>query len=560
MLTNITIKNYIIIDLLELDFHSGLTALTGETGAGKSILLGALGLVLGDRADTDSIKEDADFTDIIAEFDIENDTAVKKWLQRQDLHSCADDITECNLRRRINKDGRSRAHINGTPVNLTLLRELGEMLIDIHGQHEHQSLMKSESQRQLLDAYANHPTLLNDINKTYNDLIDSQRQLKKLELNAADRTDRLKLLSFQIEELDALALEENEFQLLSEKHKRLANSEKLIQSTQNVLDSLHENDDSSIQSELARIIHKLQDINAIDERLNPTLTLLEEAQIQIDEAISELNNYSSSMDTDTAGLIAIESRIQTILDIARKHHVDAEALQTLHSQLQDELDDIDHADEKLEELQEDVKKHQQQYFVLAKKLSKNRLKTATTLNKKITAAMQTLGMKGGQFKIDVTSNESKTSATGSDQIEFSVTANTGNRCKALAKVASGGELARISLAIQMITASQNRISTLVFDEVDSGVGGGIAEIVGQHLRQLGSTCQVICITHLPQVASQAHHHMKVHKISRKQIINTHVDPLDDKQRIEEIARMLSGVDITKQSLANAKAMIARVEA
>lgn len=560
MLTNITIKNYIIIDLLELDFHAGLTALTGETGAGKSILLGAVGLVLGDRADTDTIKEDSDFADIIAEFDIQNNTAVKLWLQQQDLESSADGMAECNLRRRINKDGRSRAHINGTPVNLGLLRELGEMLIDIHGQHEHQSLMKSDSQRQLLDDYADHPVLLSDIRTTYNDLIDSQKQLQKLELNSADRTDRLKLLSFQIEELDTLALEENEFQILSEKHKRLANSEKLIQSTQNALNTLHENDDSSIQSELARIIHTVQDIKTLDERLSPTLNLLEEAQIQIDEAISELNSYSSSLDTDPEGLITIESRIQAILDTARKHHVDPDSLQTLHSQLQDELDDIDHADEKLEELQENVKKHENQYFILAKQLTKNRIKTAAILNKKITSAMQTLGMKGGLFEININSEKNKLSVSGSDKIEFTVTANSGNRCKALAKVASGGELARISLAIQMITASQNKISTLIFDEVDSGVGGGIAEIVGQHLRQLGSTNQVICITHLPQVASQAHHHMKVHKISRKQITNTHVDPLDNKQRIEEIARMLSGVDITKQSLANAKAMISRVEA
>ena len=560
MLTNITIKNYIIIDLLELDFSEGLTALTGETGAGKSILLGALGLVLGDRADSDTIKQGAEFAEIVAEFDIRNNTGVIQWLKQNDLDVATEDILECNLRRRITKDGRSRAHINGTPVNLGTLRELSEMLIDIHGQHEHQSLMKPIAQRKLLDSYANHSDLLDKLSTCYFELIDTQKKLEQLEANRADRTDRITLLSFQTEELNALAIEENEYQELGDQHKRLANSERLIKSTQTALDSLSENENFTIHAELARTLSALQEVSEIDDDLTSAVRLLEEAQIQIDEGISELRNYASSLNTDTSELQAVETRIQAILDIARKHHVTPEALDELHKKLLSDLDDIDHADEKLDELNNKAAQLDEQYHSLAQKLHKSRSTSAKTLNKKITSAMQKLGMKGGEFAIDVTSSDAKLSSYGSDKIEFTVSANAGNSCKALAKVASGGELARISLAIQIITTSQSTIHTLIFDEVDSGVGGGIAEIVGQHLRELGSSNQVLCITHLPQVASQAHHHLKVHKTSKKQSTNTFVNSLNKVQRVEEIARMLSGVDVTKQSLANAEEMIERAHA
>lgn len=560
MLTNITIKNYIIIDLLELDFSEGLTALTGETGAGKSILLGALGLVLGDRADTGTIKQDSDFSEIVAEFNIQNSPGIIQWLEQQDLDAATDGLFECNLRRRITKDGRSRAHVNGTPVNLSVLRELSEMLIDIHGQHEHQSLMRPTAQRQLLDDYANHPELLKQISETYHALKKAQNTLEQLEANRAERADRLSLLNFQAGELNALALEKNEYQELGEQHKRLANSEQLILSTRSALDSFQDNENYSIQSELARALSSLQDCNEIDENITVSVKLFEEAQIQIDEGISELRNYASTLNTDSAQLQSVETRIQTILDIARKHHVNPESLDELHQKLLSDLDGIEHADEKLDDLNIQITELKELYDSLSIILNKNRNTAAKTLNKKITAAMQTLGMKGGKFLININPIENRLSNHGSDKIEFTVSANVGNNCKPLTKVASGGELARISLAIQIITKSQNTIHTLIFDEVDSGVGGGIAEIVGQHLRKLGSTNQVICITHLPQVASQAHHHLKVHKTSEKESTNAYVNSLNKVQRIEEIARMLSGVDVTKQSLANAEEMIERVEA
>lgn len=556
MLLHLTIRNFAIIDALELEFDAGLTALTGETGAGKSILLGALGLVLGDRADNDSIKQDADHAEIVAEFDIQNNEAVRSWLVEQALNT--DD--ECLLRRRVSRDGRSRAYINGTPVNLNIIRELAEMLIDIHGQHEHQSLMKPVVQRQLLDDYANHGNLIEAVSNAFVQLKLVDEQLQHLEQASSDRNNRLDLLRFQTQELDALALEENEYSALNEQHSRLAHAEKLTSTVQQSIELLHSNEDSNIQSDLSRVITSLQGISEFDEKLNPIVDLLQEAIVQIDESISQLNSYGDSLELNPAELESVEQRLQIILDLARKHHVEPKALVELHLQLSNELDDIGHADERLEELRAEYKTLEQTYQNAAKSLSSSRNKAAIKLNKAISSAMQTLGMSGGQFVIEITKNDNdKRTAHGVDKISFTVTANSGQACKALSRVASGGELARISLAIQMITAAQTRIPTLIFDEVDSGVGGGIAEIVGQHLRILGSSNQVVCITHLPQVASQAHNHMRVHKLSDKKKTSTSVDTLDRQQRIEEIARMLSGVDITQQSLAHAEEMITRAE-
>ncbi|MCK5003304.1 MAG: DNA repair protein RecN [Gammaproteobacteria bacterium] len=556
MLLHLTIRNFAIIDALELEFESGLTALTGETGAGKSILLGALGLVLGDRADNDSIKQDADHAEIVAEFDIQSNEAVSSWLVEQALN--ADD--ECILRRRVSKDGRSRAYINGTPVNLQLIRELGEMLIDIHGQHEHQSLMKPVVQRQLLDDYANHANLIEAVSNAFVQLKLVDEQLQHLEQASSDRNNRLDLLRFQTQELDALALEENEYEEINEQHTRLAHAEKLTTTVQQSLEDLHGGEESNIQSSLSHVISSLQNIAEVDEKLNPVVDLLVEAQVQIDEGISQLRSYGDSLELNPAELENVEQRLEVIIDLARKHRVEPETLTELHQQLSEELSDLDHADERLEELRAEYKTLEQTYSNAAKSLSNSRNKAAKKLNKAITSSMQTLGMGGGQFIIELTQNDSdKRTAHGTDKIEFTVTANSGQACKALSRVASGGELARISLAIQMITATQARIPTLIFDEVDSGVGGGIAEIVGQHLRTLGKSNQVVCITHLPQVASQAHNHMRVHKQSDKKQTTTGVDTLNKQQRIEEIARMLSGVDITQQSLAHAEEMISRAE-
>jgi DNA repair protein RecN (Recombination protein N) len=572
MLKHLYIKNFAIIDELELDFNSGLTVLTGETGAGKSILLGALNLVLGDRADNDSIKQGCDFAEIVAEFDIQNLDDVSAWLVSQQLN--ADE--ECILRRRISKDGRSRAYINSTPVNLQMIRELAEMLIDIHGQHEHQSMMKSSVQRQLLDDSAKHSPLIETVARLYLELKRVEEQLQHLQQSSKKQNDRLDLLRFQTRELDALAVEENEYQTLNKQHRRMANAEKLQTTAAQAIHLLSDDENSNVQSALSHIIVSLSDINDIDTSLTPVSEMLTEALVQIDESVSLLQGYGDNIELDPAQLVKIEQRIQNILDLARKHRVEPETLHTLHSKLQQELDDIDHADERLDELILEQKQLEEKYLSACEKLSDSRKLAANKLNKAITQSMQTLGMSGGRFEITVTPGNAKRSAYGLDKIEFTVTANAGQSCKAISRVASGGELARISLAIQMIIANNSKISSLIFDEVDSGVGGAIAEIVGQHLRALAlmsspnvsigdpvkeSTAnQVICITHLPQVASQAHHHLRVEKQTVNKQTTSQVVTLDENQRRQEIARMLSGLEVTEQSLAHADEMIGRAQA
>lgn len=561
MLKHLYIRNFAIIDELELDFNSGMTALTGETGAGKSILLGALNLVLGDRADNDSIKQGCEYAEIVAEFDIQKLDHVSSWLVSQELN--ADE--ECILRRRISRDGRSRAYVNSTPVNLQNIRELAEMLIDIHGQHEHQSMMKSSVQRQLLDDYANHSPLLEAVSNLYVELKLVEEQLQHLQQTSDEQNDRLDLLRFQTQELDALALEENEYQSLDSQHKRMANAEKINNTVQQAIHLLSEDDNSNIQSAMSHIIASVTDIKEIDASLSPAVEMLTDALVQIDESVSLLQSYRDDIDLDPAQLVNIEQRIQSILDLARKHRVEPETLSSLHEQLQKELDDIDHVDERLDELSKQQKELETKYLDSCTKLSDSRTKAAKKLNKDITQSMQTLGMSGGKFEITIKPVTTKRFAYGLDQIEFTVTANAGQSCKPIARVASGGELARISLAIQMIIANSSKIPSLIFDEVDSGVGGGIAEIVGQHLRTLGSAKtgkgnQVICITHLPQVASQAHNHLRVEKQTRDKRTSSQVVVLDEEQRRQEIARMLSGVEITEQSLAHADEMIDRAQA
>jgi len=560
MLKHLYIRNFAIIDELELNFNAGLTALTGETGAGKSILLGALNLVLGDRADNDSIKQGCEFAEIVAEFDIQNLQHVANWLLVQELSI----DEECILRRRIAKDGRSRAYINSTPVNLQMIRELAEMLIDIHGQHEHQSMMKNAVQRQLLDDSARHLALLKTVSKLYIKLKQVDEQLQQLRQSNNEQNDRLDLLRFQTQELEALALEENEYQSLNKQHQRLANAEKIQTTVTQAIHTLSEDENSNVQSALSHTIASLSDISEIDTSLSTVSEMLTEALVQIDESVSLLQAYNDNIELDSAQLLIIEQRIQNILDLSRKHRVEPEALYALHLKLQQQLDDIDHADERLDELIIEKKELEEQYVSACKKLSDSRQLAANKLNKAITQSMQTLGMSGGRFEITVNPDQTKRSAHGQDQIEFTVSTNAGQACKPLARVASGGELARISLAIQMIIANSSKIPSLIFDEVDSGVGGAIAEIVGQHLRVLaqikkGSANQVLCITHLPQVASQAHHHLRVEKQTINKQTSSQVVTLDENQRRQEIARMLSGLEVTEQSLAHANEMIARAQ-
>ena len=552
MLNHIRIRNFAIIDHLDLDFKNKLTTLTGETGAGKSILLGALGLLLGDRADSDSVRAGSSKAEISAEFDISELPEVSKWLQSKELDADGD----CLLRRRLSSDGRSRAFINGSPAPLQDMRQLGEMLVDIHGQHEHQSLMKADMQRQLLDDYAQHEKLLTDVKKLFTDWNTKKEKLTELQTACKDKNDRLDLLRYQVTELEELSLLPGENDKLQHEHQTLANADQLSDNTASTLNSLYDADDSSIHLQLSQQARKIEEMLSTDKTLSPAFDMLSEAMVQIEETASLLRDYKDNLNSNPERFDEVETRLGIIHDLSRKHHVEPDQLIDLTESLSLELNELDNADENLSKLESDVNKLNKQYKTHAKKLTDSRAKTSIKLNKQISASMQTLGMSGGQFKIQLSTKE-KASASGLDSVEYTVSTNTGQPFKALAKTASGGELARISLAIQMITAQQGRIPTLIFDEVDSGVGGGIAEIVGKHLRVLGENRQVFCITHLPQVASQAHHHMQVYKHSDGKETRTEIIPLEMEQRIDEISRMLGGLEITQQTIDHAKDMLNR---
>lgn len=552
MLTHIRIRNFAIIDHLDLDLKDRLTALTGETGAGKSILLGALGLLLGDRADSDSVRAGSSKAEISAEFDISALPFVQQWLSEKELDSEGD----CLLRRRLGSDGRSRAFINGSAVPLQDMRQLGEMLVDIHGQHEHQSLMKAEMQRQLLDDYANHAPLVDDVKSTFSEWRKQKTKLTELSNASQDRNDRLDLLRYQVGELDQLELQDGEAQQLQQEHQLLANTDELDEKTAASLQALYEADENSIYTQLSRQARNIESIIATDEKISPVYEMLSEAMVQIEESASLLRDYRDNLNSDPQRFSEIETRLGVIHDLSRKHHVEPDQLIALHQRLAEELDQLDNADENISQLQARVEQLEKQFYQQAEKLSQSRQKTAKKLNREISQSMQTLGMAGGQFEIQIKPKETP-SASGVDQIEYQVSTNTGQPFKALAKTASGGELARISLAIQMITAQQGRIPTLIFDEVDSGVGGGIAEIVGKHLRKLGESRQVFCITHLPQVASQAHYHMQVYKHTDGKETRTEIKPLSEADRVDEISRMLGGLEITQQTIDHAKDMLTR---
>ncbi|VAW69259.1 DNA repair protein RecN [hydrothermal vent metagenome] len=552
MLNHIRIRNFAIIDHLDLDFKNKLTTLTGETGAGKSILLGALGLLLGDRADSDSVRAGSSKAEISAEFDISSLEKVQSWLAHKEL----DGEGECLLRRRLGADGRSRAFINGSPVPLQDMKQLGEMLVDIHGQHEHQSLMKNELQRQLLDDYAKHKKLLSDVKITFNNWTQERKKLNALQASYKDKNDRLDLLRYQVNELEALALQSGEFEALQREHQLLANADQLSESTASALVVLYDADESALYSLISQQHRSIESLLTTDKSLTPVCDLLSDAMVQIEESASLLRDYNDNLESNPQRFIEVDSRLGIIHDLSRKHNISSNQLCSLYDTLAGEFNELDNTDENLNQLQSSVKQLESDYRTLTKKLTASRIKTAKKLNKSISKSMQTLGMAGGQFQIDICTKQTD-SAHGVDQIEYQVSTNAGQPFKALAKTASGGELARISLAIQMITAQQGRIPTLIFDEVDSGVGGGIAEIVGKHLRALGESRQVFCITHLPQVASQAHHHMQVFKNSDGKETCTEIVSLDMAQRVDEISRMLGGIEITQQTIDHAKDMLKR---
>jgi len=554
MLSHIHIRNFAIIEELDLDLLPGMTALTGETGAGKSILLDAIGLVLGDRADSSIVRHGTDKTDITLTVDIGNIPSAQAWLEEQDL----DNDDTCILRRTISSAGKSRGWINGSPCNQGMLRQLGEQLVDIHGQHEHQSLMKKDSQRKLLDDFADNADLLKQTGKAYREWKKLHSRLDELS-NAYDHyLERLDLLKFQHQELEELQLQTNETVELDEEHNRLSNAGDLIQTTQQVTQISYEGD-VSIYSQLGRMIHLLAQKSNLDSSLQEPQELLTQAQIQVQEAANQLRHHLDQLELDPARLDWVENRLQSIQSLARKHRIDPEELLQKQQELAKELEKLDSDEYNLSSLQEKVEQAGQHFQAIANKLTEQRQRAADQLAAGVSEAMQTLGMQGGRFNIALVPQD-KWTPQGIEQIEFQVSANPGQPLKPLIKVASGGELSRISLAIQMIAAQQVSLPALIFDEVDSGIGGGIAEVVGKQLRKLGESHteqvrQVLCVTHLPQVASQAHQHYKVTKIKTANQTSTGMIHLDKQQRIEEIARMMGGMEMTDATLKLAEEMV-----
>lgn len=552
MLTQLTISNFAIVRELEIDFQRGMTAITGETGAGKSIAIDALGLCLGGRSEAAMVRLNTPRADICARFSLADTPSARQWLEQNQL----DDSNECLLRRVISADGRSRGFINGTAVPLSQLRELGQHLIQIHGQHAHQLLLKSEHQKHLLDAYSNQSELLVEMQAAYRQWHHSCRLLAHHQKQVAERESRKQLLQYQLKELDEFAPQLGEYEQIDEDYKRQANSGQLLTISQRALNMLSDADDGNILSLLHSAKQNVSELISYDSQFSPLLDMLEEASIQISEASNELRHYGDMIDMDPARLYELEQRISRQIALARKHHVAPEELPQFYQQLLDEQQSLSQQESDQEQLAENVHKHHEYALSLAQQLHQQRVSFAQELSQLITHSMHELSMPHGQFAIDVNFMPEALTADGADRIEFSVTTNPGQPLQALAKVASGGELSRIALAIQVITAQKMDTPALIFDEVDVGISGPTAAIVGKMLRQLGESTQVMCVTHLPQVAGCGHQHFYVSKHTDGSETETTMQSLDKKARLQELARLLGGSEVTRNTLANAKELLA----
>lgn len=551
MLCQLSINNFAIVRFLELDFKSGMTSITGETGAGKSIAIDALGLCLGNRADANTVRPGATKAEVSARFALNDIPLARRWLEDNDLE--LDD--ECILRRTIGSDGRSRAYINGNPVPLNQMRALGQLLIGIHGQHAHHAMLKSEHQLTLLDSYANHKMLLEACSASYQRFKLIQKELSQLQQSQHERIARKQLLQYQVEELDEFALGEEEFDEIEAEHKKLANGTALIQACQRTLYLLQDSEEGAIESLLNMSLDQAQELEGYDPELKGVGNMLNDALIQVQETSSELQRYLDRLELDPDHFAALEQRLSKIMMLARKHHVSPKDLYQHHQALSQELSELDSDEEKLDEIAQQLESCRESFIAHAQKLSQSRQRYAKELDKQVTRSIHELSMPKGKFVIDVQFNPEMMSPNGCDTVEFQVTTNPGQPLQPIAKVASGGELSRIGLGIQVITAKKVATPTLIFDEVDVGISGPTAAVVGKMLRSLGESTQVLCVTHLPQVAGNGHQHMFVNKQSKAGQTETSMVPLDKHQRIEELARLLGGDVITNNTLANAKELL-----
>jgi len=552
MLMNLQVRDFAIVDRIDIEFDAGMTVLTGETGAGKSILVDALGLVLGERGNAQLVRDGAKRAEFAAEFDVAKLPDVRAWLDDQAL-----DVDDgCLLRRVINADGRSRAFINGNSVPLSQLKVLGDLLLDIHGQHFHQSLVRRDIQRDLLDHFGG---LLKDRSK-----VESQYELwrsladrlQSITDEEADRASRLDLLTFQLNELHSLALESGELDALNSERQRLQNSGKLAEGVGSALDGLFDNEAGNANSLVADAVRSIEQLVDFDATLEPVLEVLNSASIQVAEAAETLRRYGESVEMDPARRDWVEERLDAVQTISRKHRVNGDQLPELAEQLSAEHDDLSHAEERGRELEEQATAAKSRFLKLAKLLSQARARAATGFSAAVTDAMHGLGMPGGVFQAALTPIPVDSAKPwGLDNIEFLISANPGQPPQPLAKIASGGELSRMALSIQVIASDGSAIPTMVFDEVDSGVGGSVAEMVGRRLQELGANRQVLCVTHLPQVASLADQHFRISKVTDGKTTRTRVHVLGKEERIDELARMLGGVEITRKTLEHAAEML-----
>jgi DNA repair protein RecN (Recombination protein N) len=552
MLTHLQLRDLVLVDQAELEFKSGLTALTGETGAGKSIVVDALLLIAGGRAGGDVVRQGAERAEVAASFDA-LPVAATAWLESQAIEHSGDLV----VRRVIGADGRSRAYVNGQVVPIQALRELAEFLIEIHGQQEHQRLVNRAAQRGLLDQHLADPALAGVVSELYERYRARRRDVESLKSAAENRDSRLDVLRYQLAELKAEVTTVAAIEELFVDSKRVAGRSRLAAAARTALTAAYEADGDSAHDLLGRAHAALRNVGDADPQLAPTIELLGQAMINTHEAAEALRRYLDVLDIDPARQEEIERHAAALEALARKHRVRVLDLPEQLLRIEAELATLDNAQLSLAALEQELAALARDYRAAAQRLTSARKAAADHLGSQITLLMQGLGMAGGRFAVSIDPSDAEFSANGSDDIEFLVSANPGQAPKSLARVASGGELSRISLAVQVAAAAKTSVLCMVFDEVDAGIGGAVAEIVGRQLRDLGERAQVLCVTHLAQVASQAHSQCRVTKLSDGKITRTAVKTLGESERIDEIARMLGGIDITDQARAHAREMLAR---
>lgn len=557
MLTHLTVNNFAIVRHLTLELNEGMSVITGETGAGKSIAIDALSLCLGYRSESSMIRHGADKADITATFSMQAISPAYLWLKQHELLD-EDNPQECILRRMINQEGRSKAFVNNRPLPISQLRELGQYLIHLNGQHAPQLLLKSEYQLEVLDNYAGIHNLLNEMSSQYQRWKKLHQQVKNFRQQCQENEAREQLLQYQVDELDEFAIKQGEFEEMEETHSRLSNSEALTALSQEVTDLLSESE-LNVDSMLYKAIRHLEDLVEVDSRYQSALNMLNESLIQVQEASSEVSDLAGKIEQDPDLLNELDIRISKTLQLARKHHVLPENLWQHHEFIQQELQKLVDFAGNEEQLIADEQAAHQQSIQLAEQIYQKRLEAGKKLAEQVTAQIKRLSMENGEFFIDVQHDAKRLSSNGADVVEFNLRSNLGQQAQPLAKIASGGELSRISLAVQVLTANELSTPTIIFDEVDVGISGLTATTVGKLLRQLGKKCQVLCVTHLPQVASYGHHHFNVQKYVENNQTETQMSLLTQAERVQALARLLGGSKITDTVLANAQEMLDLVE-